>query len=427
MRVPYDFDMKVGGVSGPDSNRFTGRDWLWLSLICSFGLGSVAIQLAWVLALFGGYLFWRKGAATFEPSLRQMWFWLGCLAVPALCSIFDSASVDRSARTLFRMMSFGLAAVVLIQMPPSATALKKITIGAAVAISFFCLDGILQKLTGRNMIGNTLWTDQFSPARITGFLGINFAWVMMVLSPWLFEGCRLLDRRGLAYWVAIPLLFVAVILGGSRASGLWLFISVLSYATLIGFRLGFSASLKFLVPVFVSLLGSVVILATNPDLGDRWLAVMGMLPGGAGDAGEILSLRPYLWDAAIALFLENPINGVGIRAFGVSSEALLVGYGVADRILGAAYNWAPHLSVLEVAADLGLIGLLGYAILLTTLVRWLINAPMAAIAPGLTALMVLFPLGSTLPLFSARVTAVAWISIAAALAFAKVATDSKEH
>ncbi|MDC1116802.1 O-antigen ligase family protein [Luminiphilus sp.] len=414
-------------MSESDSNRLTGRDWLWLGLICSFGLGSVAIQMAWVLALFGGYLFWRKGAAVFEPSLRQMWFWLGCLAIPALLSIFDSALMDRSARTLLRMLSFGLVGVLLMQNPPSATALKKIIIGVALAVLFFCLDGILQKFIGHNVIGNKLWSDQFNPARITGFLGLNYAWILMVLSPWLFEGCRLLDKRGLAYWVAIPLLFTAVILGGSRASGLLLVISVLSYATLIGVRLGVSASCRFLVPVFVSLVGSVAMLTVNPELGERWLAMMGVFPGGAGDVGEILSWRPYLWDAAIALFLEHPINGVGMRAFGVSSETLLAGYGVADRIPGTAYNWSPHLSVLEVAADLGLIGLLGYVILLTTLVRWLINAPVPAIAPGLTALMALFPLGSTLPLFSARVSAVAWISIAAALAFAKVASNSNRQ
>ena len=414
-------------MSESDSNHLTGRDWLWLGLICSFGLGSVAIQMAWVLALLGGYLFWRKGVVVIDPSLRQVWFWLGCLAVPALCSIFDSALMDRSVRTLLRLMSFGLVAVVLIQMPPSATALKKITIGVALAIGFFCLDGIFQKVIGHNIIGNTLWSDQFNPTRITGFLGLNYAWVLMVLSPWLFEGCRLLDGRGLAYWVAIPLLFVAVILGGSRASGLLLVISVLSYATLIGVRLGVSTSVKFVVPVLLSLLGSVVLLASNPEIGDRWLAVIGVFPGGAGDVAEILSWRPYLWDAAIALFLEHPINGVGIRAFGVSSETLLAGYGVADRIPGAAYNWSPHLNVLEVAADLGTIGLLGYAILLAALSRWLINAPVSAIAPGLTALMALFPLGSTLPLFSARVSAVAWISIAAALAFAKVATHSKQQ
>ena len=413
-------------MSGSDSNRLTGRDWLWLGLICSFGLGSVVIQMAWVLALLGGYLFWRKEAVVTDPSLRQMWFWLGCLAVPALCSIFDSALMDRSIRTLLRMMSFGLVAVVLIQMPPSATGLKKITIGVALAIGFFCLDGIFQKVIGHNIIGNALWSDQFNPTRITGFLGLNYAWVLMVLSPWLFEGCRLLDGRGLAYWIAIPLLLVAVILGGSRASGLLLVISVLSYATLIGARLGVSASARFVVPVFASLLGSMVLLAANPELGDRWLAVTGVFPGGAGDAAEILSWRPYLWDAAIALFLEHPINGVGMRAFGVSSETLLAGYGVADRLPGAAYDWSPHLGVLEVAADLGAIGLLGYAILLVTLVRWLINAPVPAIAPGLTALMALFPLGSTLSLFAPRVSAVAWISIAAALAFAKVATPSKQ-
>jgi O-antigen ligase len=355
-----------------------------------------------------------------------MWFWLGCLAIPALCSIFDSTLMDRSVRTLLRMMSFGLVAVVLIQMPPSVTALKKITIGVALAIGFFCLDGIFQKVIGHNIIGNALWSDQFNPTRITGFLGLNYAWVLMVLSPWLFEGCRLLDGRGLAYWVAIPLLFVAVILGGSRASGLLLVISVLSYSILIGLRLGIGTSVRFVVPVLVSLLGSVVLLAANPEIGNRWLAITGVFPGGAGDAAEILSWRPYLWDAAITLFLEHPINGVGIRAFGVSSETLLAGYGVADRIPGAAYNWSPHLSVLEVAADLGTIGLLGYVILLATLVRWLINAPVSAIAPGLTALMALFPLGSTLPLFSARVSAVAWISIAVALAFAKVATHSKQ-
>ena len=318
--------MKVFGVSESDSNHLTGRDWLWLGLICSFGLGSVAIQMAWVLALFGGYLLWRKEAVITDPSLRQMWFWLACLTVPALCSIvrqcFDG-SLGSNAAADDVLWARG---VVLIQMPPSATALRKITIGVALAIGFFCLDGILQKFIGYNLIGNALWSDQFNPARITGFLGLNYAWVLMVLSPWLFEGCRLLEGRGFAYWLAIPLLFVAVILGGSRASGLLLVISVLSYATLIGVRLGISASVKFLVPVFASLVGlCAVFLAANPELGDRWLAMMGVFPGGAGDAAEILSWRPYLWDAAIALFLEHPINGVGIRAFGVSSETLLVG------------------------------------------------------------------------------------------------------
>ena len=124
--------------------------------------------------------------------------------------------------------------------------------------------------------------------------------------------------------------------------------------------------------------------------------------------------RPYLWDAAIALFLEHPINGVGIRAFGVSSETLLVGYGVADRIPGAAYNWSPHLSVLEGGSRPGyyrLVGVRHTADHAGSLVDQ--RTDVSDRPRGLTALMALFPLGSTLPLFSARVSAVAWLSIAA--------------
>ena len=71
-----------------------------------------------------------------------------------------------------------------------------------------------------------------------------------------------------------------------------------------------------------------------------------------------------------------------MRAFGVSSEALLVGYGVADRIPGAAYNWSPHLKCFRGGSRSGYYRLIGVRILLTTLVRWLINAPVPAIAPA---------------------------------------------
>ena len=104
-----------------------------------------------------------------------------------------------------------------------------------------------------------------------------------------------------------------------------------------------------------------------------------------------------------------------------------MGYGVADRIPGAAYNWSPHLSALEVAADLGTIGLLGYALLLTTLVRWLVNAPMPAIAPGLDCVNGAISPRLNPAIILARVSAVAWISIAAALAFAKVASNSNRQ
>ena len=67
----------------------------------------------------------------------------------------------------------------------------------------------------------------------------------------------------------------------------------------------------------------------------------------------------------------------------------------ASTIPGLAETWHSHLTILEVISETGLVGLIGYGLLLRWLWGYVQDERIHVAVAGLTALLAVFPLGNS--------------------------------
>lgn len=384
----------------------------WLVLVAAFGLLSAAKLLTWLLVLPGLVLLMAKrDSFSAEPEWRQLWFWLGlCWLLPGILAMPDALNPERAWHQWWRLLSYGLAAASVFACSLASQYQRWFLQSAAVVVMFFALDGLAQYLLGRNSIGLTLFADGRYPSQITGFLGVDYGWVIAVLSPLVWLGLAASTRVRNLLWLAMPLMLAVVLLSGSRAS---FFMALLGILTVV-FQQYTSGdrciARQALLPAVAALITAILMVVFVPDLQARWQDLMLLLTGTQEGNLKALSLRPLLWGQGITVFQEHWLNGVGLRGFAeMPSHELLP---------PKPQGWSTHLAVLDVATDTGIIGLVGYTLFYVTAVRWWWRTQGASNAFGLAALLALAPVGSTLPLYSARVGNMGWMCLAMALALA---------
>lgn len=389
---------------------------LWVVLVVGLAVGSVTRQAIWLLALLGLPLALFNGRRLWQQILWRRWlFWWSLFAIPALLSMFDAVDAERGWRTVVRLVSYLLMGAVLFHWSLPRAQQPRFLLLCGAVLSLLLIDGILQFLLGFNLGGEPLYEDIRYGQRVTGFLGVDYGWVIAALSPFLLEAARLAGRRGWWFWWVVPLALLAVLLSGSRASALLMVVGWVLYLGMLWVRFGRKVVQPLLLPLLVSALVAASAVALDADLAQRWEDALGIFAADANRLNAALSLRPELWSAAWSVFEEHWINGVGLRSFGeVAAPSLSAVEGLPDKPQG----WSPHLAVLEVAVNLGVIGVLAYVVFYVSLLNWLWRAPTLVLAPGLSAALAFFPLGSTLPLFSMRVASVSWLCLAMALSMA---------
>ena len=181
------------------------------------------------------------------------------------------------------------------------------------------------------------------------------------------------------------------------------------------------SSNHYWTPVFVVVLavgGLVLPILLVPHLAERLLLLGGSLSASEVEANAALAFRPELWKASWVLFTENWLNGVGLRgAESAMYPILAASEFFPDAMLSRA--WHPHLGILEIATDTGVLGVLGYLLFLIMLVRWMLVTNAAGQGVATTfyciALLAIFPLSSALSMYSFPTGSITWPALALAL------------
>jgi O-antigen ligase len=131
-----------------------------------------------------------------------------------------------------------------------------------------------------------------------------------------------------------------------------------------------------------------------------------------------------LWETAYKMFLDNPVNGVGVRSFRyaypeyASANDPFVDFSLPKEEQEGQTH--AHQVVLEFASETGLFGLVGYAILLWYIyIKWL---PLAARSQAMIPLgylvslvVIFFPLNTHQAFFSSHWGQIVWMIIALAI------------
>jgi len=393
--------------------------WWLIGWVALYGVLSATQLLIWLAAIGSlGMLVTTRGAWRQRSGAAALWLLVLCFLIPGLLSLPGAVDFEHALSTATRFVAYGLAGLLFLRLSPSESQWPNTVLWMTGLLVLWSVDGIVQEWRGVSLSGYPLFTGLPEGHKVTGSMGLDFGPNLAILSPFLFETLRLHGRRLPVLWLAVPLLAVAVSLSASRYSALLLLVSAM-LCTALWVR-GRSSN-HYWTPVFVIVLsvgGLLFPILLVPHIAERLLLLGGTLSASEAEANVALAFRPELWKASWVLFTENWLNGVGLRgASGAMYPILAESEFFPDAMLSRA--WHPHLGILEIAADTGLLGVFGYLLFLIMVARWMLATNTAGEGVATTflciALLAMFPLSSALSMYSFPTGSITWPALALAL------------
>lgn len=394
------------------------RDW-WPALLIGLALASLPFSRSVELFILimavlgvralikqGRALAWSGGGRLFSVLFLLLW-------VPMLLSIPDAVQMDRTLLRAFSYVRFYFAGLFVLHVMAGEAARRRLLKISAFLLLFWLADALVQLFFHRDLFGY-----RYLPGRLNALFGEEskrFGYVLAVLSPLLLEFVRRHWPRWAQVAVALTLLIV-VLLAGSRAAWIMLFVIFCGYF-LIYLRDQPRKALRWLGAGLVS--GLVVIVAAylfySPFTARMDTSLL-VLKGDTESIDTAISLRLPIWEVALKMYADHPINGVGIRGFrhAYPDYALpgdpFVPPGSTTGALHSHHLW------LEVAAEAGSIGLIGLFAAMGLLVRRWRQTPRAVQRLALPWMLVLaallFPFNTHVATYSLLMSVLLWLTVA---------------
>ena len=376
---------------------------------------SVEIPMG-VLSIIGVVLLGRRSRFAGRPPWRDLALLYGAFALPMLVALVDAVAPGKSTLTTLGALRYPLSCAALLAVyalaGDAADVQRRLlhSVGGAVALllALWCLDGLLQFTTGKNVLGYGLGHHGY----VNGLFGeddIKLGLTVALLMP-IAVLAVLRCAPAPAALVYLALLLAVIALSGKRAA--WI-VALVELALLLVYYWGRG----YLTPRRVSalaLVGSLVLLLTYT--GSDWVRQRSDVLLEAVRQPDYASLnratsgRVPIWMTASRMLMDNPVNGVGPRGF----RFAYADYATEDdfwvdylRVMHA------HQLVLDIGSETGAIGLLGYAIMLGLLWRLWRGASAAARSRALPYAVslsgLLFPVNTHEPWYSSWSALLLWL------------------
>ncbi len=374
---------------------------LWVLLLASFigfAFSELYRHIYMLIAISGLYiLFKHRKTLVFDPRIKYFVILFASLWLPMLIALIDAEYMQRSLSTTLRFFAYFLAAIAIIKLVDTQHVTNKLLFGTYMVMLLMSLDGLLQWFTGSNVFGYPL----FNGRRVVGMFypEPSLTLFLAIFSPLFFEALRKLQPKYGWVWLSIIPFVTTIILGGSRTAWMLFIVAVLLYGifylrtrTVVSWK-------KLLLQGFVIVLFGGVALSQSNGIQERALVITQLFSGDYVAANAATANRLPLWETAVSMAVDNWVNGVGPRAYSMTYEkyAKAEDYWINQKVR------QPHLLFLEIATDTGVIGLMGYFLFITLLLRrlWSLSGDHQsdAIPWGICAVVAAFPLSAAMPLY----------------------------
>lgn len=216
------------------------------------------------------------------------------------------------------------------------------------------VDALIQAAVGYNLLGYAY------PDRLNGLFGPKnwkLGLTLAMLSPIVWE---YVSRNGAKWQLALAWLGTAtvVLLASNRESWIVFALATAMWVWVYAQRLGLHP-LKLLTPiVLIAAVAGAGAYQANPKFAQRVDQSIGALDFTYENLNRASSSRVHLWNNALTVLENHPINGAGVRSYRYAYAK----YAEADEPYlspdGTGMNYA-HQLVLEVGSETGAIGLAG--------------------------------------------------------------------
>jgi O-antigen ligase len=412
--------MQISSLRIQDLGVWLERNHAWLLVLLAvllFSTKTLFLAPMLLLALLGAYRLVRaRGALVADPAIQLMLALFACLWLPQLLALPDAVAPEHTLQTVLPDLGFLLMGVYIISAAQERDIINPVSAGVCLIAAFWCADALLQFFTGEDLFGYPQRKGQlagmFYPKLRLGHL-------LAVLAPLCFEWIRRHQPRHSWSWLLLIPLIAVIFLSGKRVAWLMLGVATAGYLLYLG------AVLRAFRPrvIAVAALGTLGTLATlylsHEPFENRFDVALGLFSGNTEQADRAAGRRFDLWATAARMALDHPINGLGPRGYRhvYPEYAETEDFWMRDGRQGQTH---PHLFLLEIAAETGGVGLLGYVLFWYLLWQALRKAP--PLESGWTwpwALVLataLFPLNAHLAFYGTYWTALIWLSTALTVA-----------
>lgn len=336
-----------------------------------------------------------------------------CIWLPSLVSLVGAQNIEKSVSTSLGLLRFYLAGVFILARLAKPEYIKVLIAGTAFVALFWSADNLFQAVVGIDFFGRPPIAGRipgiFGDAPRSGWMLIPLAFVA-ALYFWKHVS------RPVALLV-ISVLLMAIVVSGDRGAivaAVWALAALVVFSILAGKRV----TLKVLI-LGIAGIGLVVLsLSQVPQVVTRYENTVSALDGGYEAWDVATSRRLTLWSTAVKIVEDNPLNGVGVRGFRYAYPEYAPDGDMFVHGDTGAYH--AHHIVIEVLADTGSIGLIGYILMLGIFV-WLIREAIrrkAYLALGYLASVVgvLMPINSHLSMYSSYWAQACWFLFAVTVA-----------
>ncbi len=347
-----------------------------------------------------------------------------CLWLPLLISYPDAVTQEHSAHTLFPYLRFFFVGIFIIEeLSKDTDRLKFITKCLYNIVLFWCVDAAIQFIFNKNLLGFP-----YQAGHITGMFHprntISHICSILSVFSFLYIYANAEKNKYLALGI-IPLFFI-ILLSGRRAA--WVMLALSSFGFFI-YGLMYSINRSMFIKTFsiVTALVTVLLATTiifHPPTNDRFKVTLGLFSNDYDSINAATAVRLPIWETAYSIFKSNPINGIGPRGFRHAYEeyASKGDYFVNSHVVPTQ----PHIIILEILSETGLIGFLGYMFALYFITRILRKSKKQQnLLPFFIAVTVsMFPFNTHMAFYGSIWSSMVWLLLALYFASAKLALNN---
>jgi O-antigen ligase len=336
-----------------------------------------------------------------------------CYWIPVFVSSFDSVDAQTSWTHTLSALRFLAAALALSVLLRAPSARERVLRWTAYLLLFWAVDAFIQLYVGHDLFGIAMHPDRLNALFIKRYQ--FFGPTLAMLSPLVLEHARR-QWRPWAWAFSFALILGAVMIAGMRAGWLTMALVLATYMALMLKR----ENRELRRTIFTIPALAVIVLAvsyfSSPLFHQRINMAHDFVTGSDLSVDASSMERIPIFENALKMYREHPVNGVGIRAF---SKAYM-DYAEPDDILvmksgGVSGAKHAHNILLEVMADTGTIGLLGLLAGIAFLVyQRRKTSPVErqdAFPFALALALILFPLNSHFAIYGIYTSSLIWFLV----------------
>lgn len=368
-----------------------------------------------ILGLQGLILFIRQFKMLREDKHQQLFglFWL-LYWIPVTISLFDSVRFMKPFTHIWiGQLPYYFAGVFLIEFLKPNERKAIVLEGFFVGIIIWGVDGIIQLIFGRDLLGYELYSRVGGPFEFYRNFGYYFGPLSALI---LFYASYRKWPKYVGFLLYVFSAFVTLV-GNTRAG--WLMFFVVSVCFFFKYLIqGFQYKKTLIVGFLLAfILVGVSAYHFSPKIQRRVDQTTLAFQGDRDALDQALSGRPAAWIACGRIYKEHWINGVGPRCYRyVAKEYLPEGFLDLDVSF-------PHQVVLEFAVGMGTLGLIGlvgqYVICFMVWTRSSCQVRCYLLPVAVTLFAIFFPLSSHRDHLGTEHSMVCWLLITLFFAFSR--------